>query len=62
MEKAVVIEKRSCTAASGPICTIKIHANPKCMIKKEENHRRVIYGFFERNSAPSGAEGKRLPG
>ena len=28
MEKAVVIEKWSCTAASGSIYTIKIHANP----------------------------------
>ena len=30
--------------------------------KKEENHRRVIYGFFERNFAASGSKGKRLPG
>ena len=41
MEKAVVIQKWSCTAASGPICTIIIHANPQCMIKKK---KRIIGG------------------
>ena len=60
MKKAAVIENGH---AHGRRIHFPFHSRKHwCMAKKEENHRRVIYGFFERNSAPPGAEGKRIPG
>ena len=62
MEKAVVIEKMVMYRSVRIHLHHRIHAKSKCMTKKEENHRRVIYGFFERFPAASGCQGKRIPG
>ena len=62
MKKAAVIEKSHAPHWPSSLQPSKFTRSQVHDGKEEESYRRVIYGFFERNSAASGAESKWFPG